>query len=371
MDSKIDPSKEAAAEASVRRGGRILGLVIVLSLAWYLLADRFTPYTSQARVSGYVIGVAPKVAGLVTAVHVENNQLVEEGTKLFEIDRAQYEIAAAKARSDLENARRQVQAGGAAVEASRASLIAARANELKARQDFNRLQRLYQEDPGTISTRRLEVSKATLDQAEARVAGAEADIERAIEQMGGEDREENAILLTALAAVDKAELDLANTAVTASSRGIITDLRADVGQYAGTGSPVMTLVAMHDLWVSAEFTENNLGHVQVGTEVEIHFDAVPGAVFPGRVSSIGIGIDAGQSHPAGTLPTIQNNRDFLRQSQRFPVIVRFDLPDDGDLRKQVRIGGQASVVAYTEGSTILKLLGQAYIRLMSWLSYAY
>ncbi len=371
-DSAASQAEAAsAAEASVRRGGRVLTLIIVLSLSWYLLADRFTPYTSQARVSGYVIGVAPKVAGLVTAVYVENNRLVEEGDRLFEIDRAQYEIAVAKARSDLENARRQVEAGGAAVEAARASLSAARANELKARQDFNRLQRLYEEDPGTISTRRLEVSRASLDQAEARVTGAQADIERAIEQMGGEDRAENAILLAALAAVDKAELDLANTEVVAASRGIITDLRADVGQFAGTGSPVMTLVATHDLWVSAEFTENNLGHVTQGTEVEILFDAVPGAVFPGRVSSIGIGVDSGQGHPAGTLPTIQNNRDWLRQSQRFPVIVHFELPADSALAAQVRIGGQASVVAYSEGATLLKLLGQAHIRLMSWLSYAY
>jgi multidrug resistance efflux pump len=340
-------------------------------LVWYLLADRFTPYTSQARISGYVIGVAPKVAGLVTDVWVANNQSVEEGQRLFQIDRSQYDIAVQKARSDLESARRQVEAGSAAVEAARANLLAAEANKEKARKDYERLQRLYQEDPGAISTRRLEVSQATLDQAQAGITAAEADIQRAIEQMGGEDNATNAILRSAISAVDKAELDLANTVVTAASRGVITDLRADVGQYAGTGSPVMTLIAVHDLWINAEFTENNLGNLAAGSEVEIIFDVVPGEVFQGRIRSIGLGVDTGQTQAAGTLPTIENNRDWLRQSQRFPVIIDFDMHSHAELRKQLRVGGQASVVAYAEGHGILKLLGQAHIRLMSWLSFAY
>ena len=80
------PAEEQRAETSVKKGGLAVGLVIVLSLTWYLLADRFTPYTSQARVQGYVVGVAPKVAGKVTQIRVENNQLVEQGQPLFEID---------------------------------------------------------------------------------------------------------------------------------------------------------------------------------------------------------------------------------------------------------------------------------------------
>ena len=104
------------AQTSVKKGGLLVLLLIVLSLGWYLLADRFTPYTSQARVQGYVVGVAPKVAGLVTQVWVKNNQDVEAGQALFEIDPSQYRIALNKAQSDLEQARRQVEAGSAGVE---------------------------------------------------------------------------------------------------------------------------------------------------------------------------------------------------------------------------------------------------------------
>lgn len=364
------PTQDTAS-APVKTGALVISLLILLSLGWYLLADRFTPYTSQARVQGYVVGVAPKVAGVVTQVWVKNNQEVAVGQPLFEVDPAQYRIALAKAQADLQSARRQVDAGSAGVESARANLRAALANELKAEQDYRRLERLHREDPGTISVRRLEVSRAALDEARANVSAREADIERAIEQKGGDDDANNAILKSAQSAVEKAQLDLANTIVEAPARGVITDLRADVGQYAGTGSPVMTLVAIHDVWVNAEFTENNLGHLQPGTPVEILFDVLPGQVFDGEIRSIGLGVSEGQVPPPGTLPTVKNDRDWLRQSQRFPVIIGFDVEQRQDLSRQLRIGGQASVIAYSEGHGLLTLLGKAYIRLMSWLSYAY
>ena len=365
-----DPPEEAAA-TSVRKGVLIILVVILLSLVWYLLADRYTPYTSQARVQGYVVGVAPKVAGLVTQVWVKNNQEVEQGQRLFEIDPSQYRIALQRAESDLQNARSQVGAGTAGVASARANLRSALANELKAQQDADRQERLYREDPGTISVRRLEVARATLEQARASVQAAEAEIQRAIEQKGGEE-DDNAKLKSAQAAVDKAALDLRNTVVQAESRGVITDLRADVGQYAGAGAAVMTLIAIHDVWIDAELTENNLGHLRVGSPVELVLDSVPGEVFRGRIRSIGLGVSDGQAPPPpGQLPTISNNRDWLRQSQRFPVIIEFEPGQESRLREHVRVGGQVDVMAFSEGHGLLKVLGQAYIRLMSWMSYAY
>ncbi len=364
-EATVAEEKQKDANQVVKKGGIGVALAIVLSLTWYLLADRYTPYTSQARIEGYVVGVAPQVAGTVTRVWAKNNQEVEKDQPLFEIDRSQYQIALDRARSDLENAGRQVGAGTEAVNAARANLLAARANERKARQDADRLERLHKEDPGTISVRRVEVSQATLEQARAQVTAAQADIQRAIEQMGGDDAADNSILKTALTAVAKAELDLANTLVKAPSSGVVTDLTADVGRYAGTGSPVLTLIVIHDFWINAEFTENNLGHVEVGTPVEILFDVLPGRVFKGEVRSVGLGTSAGGDQPAGTLPTIQNDRDWLRQSQRFPVIIGFDTEQNAALQRNLRIGGQASVMAYSEGTSILKLLGKAYIRLAS------
>lgn len=370
QEKQPEKPDENSAEKSVKRGALLVFSVILITLAWYLLSDRFTPYTRQARVEGFVVGVAPKVAGVVTQVWVENNQEVEKDQPLFEIDPSQYKIALQRTRSDLENTQSQVDAGSAGVESARANLRAAQANADKTEKDAKRQQRMYREDPGTISVRRLESSQASWEQAQAKVAVAEAEIQRAIEQMGGED-DDNAQLKAAQSAVEKAKLDLDNTVVQAPSRGVITDLRADVGQFSGTGAPVMTLIAIHNVWISAEFTENNLGHLKVGGPADLVFDSVPGQVFPGRVSSIGLGVSAGQAQPAGNLPQIDNSRDWLRQSQRFPVVVSFDPSQQELLRNQIRVGGQVEVMAYSEGHPLLTQIGKAYMILMSWLAYLY
>jgi multidrug resistance efflux pump len=368
-DNINDSQNEAA--VSVKRSALILIVVILLSVIWYLVSDRFAPYTTQARIQGYVVGVAPKVSGLITKVLVKNNEEVKAGQPVFEIDRSQYEIALNKAKSDLVNAHSQVNAGDATVESARANLLAVQANHVKAKQDFNRLSRLYKQDPGTISKRRIEISQASLEQAQASVSAAKAEISRAIEQKGGDDKANNAILQSAQSAVAKAALDLENTNVKAGARGVITDLNADVGQYVSAGQAAMTLVAMHDVWINAEYTENNLGHLKKGGNVEILFDVLPGQIFTGSIRSIGLGVSAGKSTAPGTLPSIENNRDWLRQSQRFPVIININPEHHPELKSNLRIGGQASIIAYTEGHGFTRFFGQLYIRLMSILSYAY
>ncbi|WP_068826221.1 HlyD family secretion protein [Pseudomonas sp. BMS12] len=352
-----------------RLGVRIVLVLIVLSLLWYLLADRFTPYTQQARVQAYVVAVAPEVAGRVTQVRVGNNQMVEAGQVLFELDQEPYEIAVAKARAELENMRGQVGASSAAIDSALANLRAARAGELKARQDRDRLERLYREDPGTISLRRLEVSRASLTQASAQVAAAEAQVEQARETEGGSG-EDNARLRSAAAALEKAELDLTKTQVRAASAGLVTDLRIEAGQFAGAGSPQLTLIALSDLWINAEMTENNLGHLQPGTPVSIVLDARPGHVYRGKVRSIGYGISVGQGTPPGSLPTVENSRDWLRAAQRFPVVVEFE-PGELENYQGLRVGGQAEVMAFPTEGNPLNLLGRAFLRVMSWLSFAY
>ena len=366
-----EDAEQDEAPKAVKRGGMVIAVVISLSLAWYLVSDRFTPYTTQARVQGYVIGVAPQVAGKVIEVYAKNNEKVEAGQALFKIDPTQYEIALEKAQSDYANALQQVEAGDAGVDAARANLESAQANLVKAQKDTTRLERLHKDDPGTISTRRLEVSRATLGQSQAQVKSAAAQIEQAIQGKGGDSREKNTILRTARTAVEAAELDLERTVVKATDRGRITDLRVDIGFYASTGAPVVTLISLNDVWIQAEFTENNLGHLKTGTPVEILFDSLPGSVYAGKITSIGLGASSGQAPAPGTLPTVDNNRDWLRQSQRFQVQIRFDVHQKEELMTQLRIGGQASVTAYTEEASVTRILARLYIRAMSILSYAY
>ena len=279
----------AAPSAPVDKGVRRVVWLIVISLVWYLLADRFTPYTQQARVQAFVVPVAAEVAGRVVRVQARNNQMVDAGALLFEVDPEQYRIAVARARADLESTRRQIAASTAGIDSALAKRAAAEANALKARQDRERLERLYRDDPGTISLRRLEISRASHAEADSQVAMAEAEVQRAREQQGGSD-EQNALLRSAATALEKAELDLANAQVRARTAGLITDLRTDVGQFAVAGNPVMTLITLQDVWIQAEMTENNLGRVVPGTPVGIVLDALPGRVFSGRVRSVGYGV---------------------------------------------------------------------------------
>lgn len=372
-----DATPPAPAPASVqpdpaKKGIRWVLLLIVLSLAWYLLADRYTPYTQQARVGAFVIPVAAEVAGRVIKVNVRNNQDVKAGDILFELDPQPLQIAVDRARADLENTRRTVGASTAGIASAQASLRAAQADELKARQDNRRLEGLYKEDPGTVSVRLLEVSRANHTAAVSKVTAARAEVLRAQEQEGG-NTDTNAKLLSAAATLAKAELDLANTRIGARSAGLITDLRTDVGQFAAAGSPVMTLITIQDVWVSADLTENNLGHVQPGTPVAIILDALPGEVLDGRVRSVGYGVSVGQTPAPGTLPSIQNSRDWLRPAQRFPVIIEFS--DEAKKRlidsRAIRAGGQAEVMAFPTEGNLLNPLGRVFVWLMSWLSYAY
>ncbi|KQV16744.1 hemolysin D [Pseudomonas sp. Root329] len=368
------PVTQAPAPAAdpAKKGIKWVLLLILLSLTWYLLADRFTPYTQQARVGAFVIPVASEVAGRVIRVNVRNNQDVKAGEILFEVDPQPYQIAVDRARADLESTRRQIGASTAGIASAQANLRAAQANELKARQDNQRLEGLYREDPGTISVRLLEVSRANREQAVSQVAAARAEVQRAREQEGGSE-EDNALLRSAATALSKAELDLSNTQIRARSAGLITDLRTDAGQFAAAGSPVMTLIAIHDVWISADMTENNLGLVKLDTPVSIVLDALPGEVFEGRVRSVGYGVSVGQTPPPGTLPSVQNSRDWLRPAQRFPVIIEFSPDSLNTLRdsRGIRAGGQAEVMAFPTEGNPLNPLGHVFVGFMSWLSYAY
>jgi multidrug resistance efflux pump len=352
-----------------RIGAIIVLLLIVLSLVWYFVSDRLTPYTSQARVQAFVVPIAAEVAGTVLKVHVKNNDEVQRGQPLLDIDPTQYKIALQRSRSDYESIRLSVNASTASVESAKAAVQAAIANNVFAQQDATRLEQIYKEDPGAISLRRVESAQSNRIKARSQVEAAKADLVRA-QETAGERGENNAQLLSARAAIEKAELDLKRTAVVAPTRGSVTDLRIDAGQYAQTGAPLMTLIATHDLWINADMTENNLGNIKTGDEVAIVLDVMPGEILKGRVRSVGTGIGPDKPPQPGTLPAVENSRDWLRQAQRFPVAVEFD-PSERERLRGVRIGGQADVLVYTGDHPVMNWLAGIFIKVMSYFSYLY
>jgi multidrug resistance efflux pump len=123
------------------------------------------------------------------------------------------------------------------------------------------------------------------------------------------------------------------------------------------------------VWVQADFTENNLGHLAVGNRVDMVFDVLPGQIVEGTVRNIGFGVQV-DSAPLGSLPAIQNDQTWLRSAQRFPVVIAFRLPNGGDAGL-LKVGSQVSVVVYTGEHWLANPLAAVHIWLVSKLTYAY
>ena len=357
-----------AAMDPVRKWTLIVVAVCGVLIAWYLVADRHTPYTSQARVHALVVPIASQVSATVVGVFVSNNQFVKEGEELFRIDPDRFQLAVETAEANLQSARQATGVSATNITAAEASLGAAIANRKRAEQDVERMRGIREEDPGAISVRRLQSAEAVYAIALQQVEAARANLEKARQDFG-EAGEQNVRILQAQAALSQAQLDLERTSVRAPTDGLVTDVRVDRGNFASTGVPQMTFLALHNIWVQADFTENNLGHIEPGAAVEIAFDAMPGKVFKGTVRSMGYGV-AVDTAALGALPAIENDRQWLRDAQRFPVVV--DVDDLGSSKMSgIRVGSQASVTVYTGDSWILNSIAWIYVRGASILSYAY
>lgn len=344
-----------------------LGTCAVLML-FYLIGDRVTPYTSQARVNARVVPIASEVSGTVADVAVTSNQAVVAGELLFQVDPIRYALAVETALASLESARQATRASSADVNTAEGKAVSAAATLRSAWQDAVRLRRIKQEDAGAISDRRIELAESALMAAEGGLAGAKASLERAIEALG-QTGDANTNVLQAQAALEQAELNLTRTAVVAPDEGVVTDVRVARGNFAQAGAPLMTFVPSRNIWIQADFTENNLGNIKRGDPVEIIFDALPGTVIKGNVRTTGFGVNV-NSASLGSLPTIENDRQWLRDAQRFSVWVDFELPSAED-RMGIRVGAQASVIVYADSGWIMTTLGKIKMRLLSVLTYAY
>ncbi|MGI9261412.1 MAG: HlyD family secretion protein [Woeseiaceae bacterium] len=366
--SETTPTSEKAATDPVRKWTFIVLGACVFLMFWYLVSDRLTPYTTQARVHALVIPIAAEVSGTITDVFVANNQIVKTGDELFRIDAERYQLAVETAEADLQSARQATGASTANVDAARASVGSARANMVRSEKDAIRLRRIKEVDPGAISDRRLEGAEASLDVTREQLTAAQANLQKAISDLGQEG-DDNSRILQAQTALGQARINLSRTTVIAPGDGVLSDVRLDRGNFAAAGAPQMTFIGVNNIWVQADFTENNLGNIDVGDPVEIVFDALPGQVVKGRVRSTGYGVDV-TSAPLGSLPSVDNDRQWLRDAQRFPVLIDFTI-DNSDDRSEIRVGAQASVTIYSEDGWLFNTAAKLYLRVVSLLTYAF
>ena len=265
--------------------------------------------------------------------------------------------------AQLDNAILQIDGGTAAVQAAAAGVAAARAQEDIARRDFERIAGIRDRDPSAISQADRDRAEAAHLGAIAALEAAEADLRRAEATLGPVGMD-NPAVRAAFASLEQAEFNLARATITAPSTGAIESLFLDVGYFASPGQPLLTFVSTAGTWITADMRENNLENLAPGVPVEVLLDVAPGRVFDGVVRSVGLGVSSSQSSP-GSLPQVSTTSGWLRQPQQFQVII--DLTDVSD--DLLRIGAQASVMAYTGDHWFLNPIGRFVMRLNAYLSY--
>lgn len=343
-----------------------LGLLFVLFI-YHVLSDRYTPYSSQARVEAYLTQIAPEVAGDVLEVRVKDNGAVRKGQLLFRIDPEPYELAVRSAEANLAVALQ-------AADVSAADISSARAQLRKQDVDLTANRKLGKIVTDLVDKRALAETNAIralaeIGKTEADQSKAQADLRRAQAALGAPGMG-NPKVRQAAAALEQARLDLRNTAAIAPADGTVTNLRLAPGQYVTAGQPLLSFLESGPRWISADMRENQLGNVKPGQKVTISLDVQPGKLFRGRVNSIGWGVSQGDEAPTGQLSTMPAQPGWLRDPQRFPVRILV-LPDETrEAGIDVgRSGAQANVIIFTSDTNILNPIGRLWIKAIALLSY--
>ncbi len=355
--------------------GAILLVLLGAGIAWYLHARGFED-TDDAQVDGHLNPIAARIDGTIKAVHVDDNQRVEGGTPLVELDpsddrialeqtQAQHDQAMAQLgathpnlpmtlisnRGDLTSHQAEVAGAEAALFASRNDLESAKAR-LKESQavsdqdqaDFARFQSLFKEQ--LVPRADYEHSRATaaaqaqtvlLNQAA--VASAQKTVEQRMAQLAEqrsrlEQAQSSAPLQVAIreadiksqqaneeatrAALEKSRLNLGYCRIDAPVAGVVTQRSAEVGAHISRGQQLFMIVQTDDLWVTANFKETQLARMHPGQRVRIHVDALR-AAFDGTVESM----PAVTGSRTSVLPPENATGNYVKVVQRLPVRIRF------------------------------------------------
>lgn len=346
----------------------LIALAVLLVLfIYHVLADRFTPYTSQARVDTFMTQIAPEVAGDVRSVSIKDNSPVSKGQVMFVIDPEPYQLAVRSAEANL-----AVALQGADV--SVADVAAARAQVRKQRVDLAASRQLGKIVTDLVGQRALAETqgiraRADIGKTEADVTKAAADLRRAEANLGAPGMN-NPKVRQAVAALEQARLDLRNTTVIAPATGTVTNLRLATGQFVSPGQPLLSFLESGPRWISADMRENQLGNVKPGQDVLISLDVRPGKLFRGKVHSIGWGVSQGDEAPSGQLSTVQPEQGWVREPQSFPVRILI-LPDEAKEAgiDVARSGAQANVIIFTEEDSIMNPIGRLWLKIIALLSY--
>lgn len=358
-------SEETPKKSPIKLITAIVLLISLLFFTWYILSERHTPYTDQARIKGLITPISPRVSGNVTKINIGLHKKIHKGDTLFELDKKPFLIAIAKAEANIDNTSQSVSASESTVKSAKGKLGVAQAQLERAERNWRRVEKVMKENSGALSANDVDQAETSYLQAIEQVASAEANLERSRQSLG-DSGPDNPKIRASRNDLEQAILNLEFATIIAPTNGVIESFNIDLGYYASTGQPLTTLISSNDIWIQADMKENNLSLMEVGDPVKFTFDIAPGKIFEGNIRSMGFGVSTDETNKGG-LPTISNKSGWLRDPQRFPVII--DVKNANEISHLFRLGGQVDVVVYTGDHAILNSIANFRIRLNSWLSY--
>ena len=303
-EEKIQQEEKVAKKPFKRYIFGAIGIIVAL-IGIYLVIDAYHfQSTDDAYVETTTVQVAPKITGQVVEVYVPDNQRVKEGDLVAKIDDADYKVRLAQAEARYERALLNQKN-------AKANLSASKSNIDVAKKDLERYKNLYADGA---------VSKQTLDSAQAKYDAALANLtssEQAV-MSGGGSKVADAEIKELKALKDMAALNLSYTNVYAPQNGTVASRRVEKGMYVQTGAPLFVIVP-DNVWVVANYKENQLQHMKVGQPVDIKIDTYPGKTFKGKVDSI----QRSSGAKSSLFPPENAVGSFVKIVQRIPVKIVF------------------------------------------------
>ena len=319
----------------VRRLGRVLFLalgplvVVTAGGIWYATSGRIVS-TENAYVQAEHILVTPAVDGMVAKVFVHDNQEVERGQPLFQVDPMPFRLEWEKAEAELDAIRYEIGSYRAAHRQAEAELKSARKEASFLEKEYERRAKLG--GGKALAKVELDRFRHQWQLARQRIPELEEKVRLMLANLGGKRdlaAEDHPRFRLVDAERAKAALDLERTTVRAAASGRIANLDLQAGEYVKEGAPVFSLIAGVAPWIEANLKETQLTHVREGQSVTISVDAYPDERWQGTVS----GVSAGTGAVFSLLPAQNATGNWVKVVQRIPVrIAIFPRPDAPELR---------------------------------------
>ena len=297
----------------------LLGAAVIAAAAWF--GYRWWEYTriwvktDNAYVAAHIHQISSRVAGTVSEVLVEENQLVTAGQLLARLDARDYEVKRQQALAQLAQARAQVQQAQSRIAQAQSEVTREQVHVTKTQQDLERAKVLSRDGNAAISRQDFDTAQAAADGALAALQSVKSAQQSAEAAAGAAEAQGK----VAEANVKEAELLLSYTEIVAPAAGRIGKKNLETGNRVLPGQALLALV-QPDVWVAANFKETQLDRVHPGQEVRVRVDAFPGRVLAGRVESLSPASGA----QFALLPPDNATGNFTKIVQRVPVRIVFD-----------------------------------------------